>query len=202
MSKPQIYGMAQSRAARCLWAARELGIDFEHVATDFKDGSKTPEFLKINPNGRIPALRDGDFTLFESLAINTYLVKKYGANSGLAPKTLEDDARCQQWSLWAMTEVEKPLLTILLHAVGMQPVDEASLAKATKDLQRPFKVLEGHLSQVGHDYLLGASFTLADLNVASVLTWIRGTKLDMSAYPKLTDWLKRCTSRPAAKPPK
>lgn len=200
MSKIKIYGMAQSRAARCLWAARELGLDFEHVPTDFKDGSKTSDYLKVNPNGRIPALQDGDFTLFESLAINTYLVKKYGANSGLQPKTIEDDARATQWSLWAMTEVEKPLVTVLLNDVGMMPADAATIEKCTKDLQRPFKVLEGHLQ--GRDYILGSAFSLADLNVASVLTWLRGTKLDMSAYPKLMEWLKRCTSRPAAKPPK
>lgn len=200
MSKIKIYGMAQSRAARCLWAAREIGLDFEHVPTNFKEKSKSAEYLRINPNGRIPALQDGDFTLFESLAINTYLVKKYGANSGLLPKTLEDDARAMQWSLWAMTEVEKPLVTILLNDIGMQPADAATLEKHKKDLQRPFKVLEEHVT--GRDYLLGANFSLADLNVASVMTWIRGTKLDMSAYPKLMEWLKRCTSRPAAKPPK
>jgi len=200
MSKVKIYGMAQSRAARCLWAAREIGLDFEHVPTNFKVESKSAEFLRINPNGRIPALQDGDFTLFESLAINTYLVKKYGANSGLLPKTLEDDARAMQWSLWAMTEVEKPLVTILLNDIGMQPADAATIEKQKNDLQRPFKVIEEHLA--GRDYLLGANFSLADLNVASVMTWIRGTKLDMSAYPKLMEWLKRCTSRPAAKPPK
>lgn len=200
MSKVKIYGMAQSRAARCLWMAREIGLDFEHVPTNFKDESKSAEFLRINPNGRIPALQDGDFTLFESLAINTYLAKKYGANSGLLPKSLEDDARCNQWSLWAMTEVEKPLVAILLNDIGMQPGDPATLEKFKKDLQRPFKVLEEHLG--GRDYILGPTFSLADLNVASVLTWIRGTKLDMSAFPKLMDWLKRCTSRPAAKPPK
>jgi len=200
MGKVKIYGMTQSRAARCLWAAREIGLDFEHVPTNFKEESKSAEFLKINPNGRVPALQDGDFTLFESLAINTYLVKKYGANSGLLPKTLEDDARAMQWSLWAMTEVEKPLVTVLLNDIGMQAADAATLEKHKKDLQRPFKVLEEHVT--GRDYLLGSSFSLADLNVASVMTWVRGTKLDMSAYPKLMEWLKRCTSRPAAKPPK
>src|SRR4029077_14762078 len=83
-----------------------LGLDYENVPVHFADGSaKTPEYLAVNPNGRIPAIDDNGFKLWESMAINLYLAKKHG--SGLLPKTMEDEAQAIQWSFWVMTEVEK-----------------------------------------------------------------------------------------------
>jgi glutathione S-transferase len=67
----------------------------------------------VNPNGRIPAIDDNGFKLWESMAINLYLARKHG--SGLLPKTMEDEAQAIQWSFWVMTEVEKPALAVLLH---------------------------------------------------------------------------------------
>ena len=112
----KIYGHPGSRAARPLWVCRELGLQYEHVPTHFADGgTKSAEFLAINPAGRIPAIDDDGFRLAESMAINIYLAKKHGGE--LAPKSLEDEARMLQWSFWAMTEVEKPLLAVL-HAAA------------------------------------------------------------------------------------
>ena len=101
MDKLRIHGTYPSRVYRVLWLANELGLDYEQVPTRFWDGStKTPEFLAINPNGRVPAIEDGAFRLWESLAINLYLAKKHGAasirrpwraNAGLAMDDLGDD---------------------------------------------------------------------------------------------------------------
>ena len=73
MSKLKLYGIANSRAFRSIWAVEEMGLDYEHVGTTFSEDSKTEEYLDVNPNGRIPALVDGDLKLFESMAINMYL---------------------------------------------------------------------------------------------------------------------------------
>ena len=78
----KIYGVALSRAGRTLWLAEELGLPYEHVKTTFTGGTRTPEYLKINPNGRIPAIDEDGFTLWESMAINLYLAKKHGAGNG------------------------------------------------------------------------------------------------------------------------
>ena len=103
MSKLKIYGVPQSRAYRTLWMANELGLDYENIPIHFADGSaKTPEYLAVNPNGRIPAIDDNGFKLWESMAINLYLAKKHA--SGLSPKTMEDEAQAIQWSFWAITE--------------------------------------------------------------------------------------------------
>jgi glutathione S-transferase len=197
MSNLKIYGIPQSRASRCLWAARELGLDFEHVPTHFAKDTNHADYKKINPNARVPALDDNGFKLFESMAINLYLAKKYDKDQGLKPKSVEEDALATQWSFWVMTELEKPLVTMLLHNVNMRPCEPATYEQCENDVKRPLQVLEDHLAN--RSYLLGDSFTIADLNVASVMMWARGAKVDMTAYPKTADWLKRCISRPAAK---
>ena len=92
MGNLKIYGVAGSRAYRVLWMANELGLDYEHVPVHFGDGScKTPEYLAINPNARIPAIDDDGFKLWESMAINLYLAKKH--DQGLWPKSLEGEAQ-------------------------------------------------------------------------------------------------------------
>jgi glutathione S-transferase len=133
----RLYGIRQSRAARSLWAIEELGIPYEHVATNFTTDAKKPEYLAINPNGRIPALVDGDVTLFESMAINLYLAKKYDTK-GLYPKSAADEARAIQWSFWGMTETEQALLQMLMHRLFLpEPQRDESLAKAAECSARP-----------------------------------------------------------------
>ena len=195
----KIYGMARSRAFRTLWMAAELGIPYEHIPTDISGGTKTPEFLAINPNGHIPAIEDDGFKLWESMAINLYLAKKYGAATGLYPARSEDEARLWQWSFWVMTEVERPVLTALFNRALLPEAQRNAAAadEAERQLQAPLKVLDGTLA--ASPYLLGAEFTVADLNVASVLSWARPGRIDFAPFPKLADWSRRCADRPAAR---
>ncbi len=195
MPKLVIYGIAQSRASRCLWALEEAGLPYDHVKTHMREDTKTPEYLAINPNGRVPALVDGDLKLFESLAINSYVAKKAGGS--LAPADAAEDAVAQQWSLWAMTEVEKPLLRALFHSLGIMghPKDPAVVAECMAELERPLKVLDAELA--GKDWLMGGRFTVADLNAAAVLAWAKTGRLDLSAYPNVARWLDACLARPA-----
>ena len=192
-----IYGHPQSRTFRCLWLLKELGIEYEHVPTSYRDGgTRTPEFLAINPNGHVPALVDGDLRLFESMAINLYLARKYG--KALWPATMEDQARAVQWSFWAMTETEASLLALLTHSVVLPEAqrDPAALNAAVAALAGPFAVLDGALANSAH--LLGETFTVADLNVAAVLSWAKIARHDFSSLPRLQGWLDKCLERPAA----
>lgn len=191
----KIYGIPQSRAGRCLWMARELGLQHENVPVHFRATRESPELLKANPNARIPALESDGFTLYESMAINLYLARKHGAGTPIAPASLEEEALATQWSFWVMTEIEKPVLTLLLHAMGMSPAEEPVLAQARAALDRPLGVLEQHLA--GQDWLVGGRFTVADLNVASVMAWAKAAKLDLSPWPRVDAWLGRCLGRPA-----
>jgi len=197
VSRLRIYGIARTRAFRALWIANELGLDYEHIPIEIgAAGARKPDYLAINPNGRLPAIDDGGFTLWESLAITLYLAKKHATGS-LYPATLEGEAKAWQWSLWSVQEVDRGVNIWSLHAVRLPPEDRdaARLAEALKVLAPPFKVLDGALAD--RCYLLGDAFTVADLNVAAVIS--RAVDMDLSATPRIADWLRRCLERPAAR---
>jgi glutathione S-transferase len=192
----RIYGIARTRAFRALWMAMELGIPYEHDPVEIGDaGARTPEFLAINPNGRLPVIVDDGFVLFESLAITLYLAKKHSPGR-LYPGTIEGEARAWQWSLWAVTEVDRGVNIWSLHAVRLPPGerDAGKRDEALKVLVAPFKVLDAAVA--AQPYLLGPDFTVADLNVAAVIS--RAIEMDLSAVPNLKTWLSRCLERPAA----
>jgi glutathione S-transferase len=197
MSRLRIYGIARTRAFRALWIAKELGLDYEHIPVEIgQAGARQPDYLAINPNGRLPAIDDGGFALWESLAITLYLAKKH-ATGRLYPATLEGEAKAWQWSLWAVQEVDRGVNIWSLHAVRLPPEDRdpQRLAEALKVVEAPFRVLDGALAD--RPYLLGNDFTVADLNVSAVIS--RAIDMDLSATPRLRDWLRRCLERPAAR---
>jgi glutathione S-transferase len=197
MAGLQIYGVARTRAFRALWIAEELGLAYEHRPIEIGEaGARTPEFLALNPNGRLPVIVDGDFVLPESLAITLYLAKKYSLGT-LYPAKLQDEARLWQWSFWALAEIDRGVNIWSLHAVRLPPHERnAGLREeALKVLAAPFAVLDKALAESA--YLLGADFTVADLNVAAVVS--RAIDMDLSASPHLKNWLMRCLERPAAR---
>jgi glutathione S-transferase len=191
-----LYGVTRSRALRCLWMLEEVGVPYQQVKTTFgPTGSRTAEFMRINPNGHIPAMTDGDLTLWESLAINLYLARKYG--NALWPTTPENEGRTYMWSLWAMTELEPPVITAFVNRVMLpEPQrDEAAAAAASERFRTPLGVLEGALG--GREHLVGDAFSVADLNVAAVLMIAPMSKLSLEDAPNTQAWLTRATGRPA-----
>jgi len=196
----KIYGITQSRAFRPLWLVHELGLDYEQIPLDYRgEALKTPEYLALNPNGRIPTLVDGDLVLWESMAITLYLARRYAGASGLWPATVGGEGLAWQWSFWVMTEVERPLLSVLMHS-RVLPEEKRDPAKVSRDLgilKGPFGVLDRALH--GREYLVGDTFTVADLNVASVLSWCKPARIRLHEYPSLDAWLDRCLARPARK---
>ncbi len=191
----KLYGIPRSRTIRPLWMLEELGIPYDNVQVSFVNETRTPEFLRLNPNGHIPVLQDGDLTIFESMAINLYLARKY--DKGLWPKTVEDEGRAFQWSFWAMTELEEPVITAVTHRWSFPPEqrDPNKAEDAAERFKTPLRVLDGVLA--GRQYLLGNAFNVADLNVASVLSSAPLAGLDLSSAPNALGWLVRCTDRPA-----
>ena len=191
----KLYGVPGSRAMRCLWMLEELGVPYENVKTMFGPDCRTEEYLKINPNGRIPALVDGDVTLWESLAINLFLARKY--DKGLWPRSVAEEGHTYKWTLWAMTTAEEPVVTALMHRV-IFPESQRDVAKGDDAAQRattPLAVLNGQLA--GREYLVSSHFTVADLNVAAVVGWAPVVGVDMNAFPHVAAWLGRCHARPA-----
>ena len=196
MAKLKIHGIAKSRAFRTLWVADEAGVPYEHVQTSFADTtSKTPEFLKINPMGQVPAIDDDGFGLSESMAINLYIAKKHG--KGLYPSDLKGEAKVWQWAFFAATSLERSMGLFVANRYTL-PAEKRNEAVAQENLdavKRALSVLDAELGK--SPYLLGQSFTVADLCVASVLYGAWFNKHDFSSTPKLKDWLDRCLTRPA-----
>lgn len=192
----RLYGIPRSRANRCLWMLEEMGRPYELVeVTAHPDDVRTPEYLRLNPNARIPTLVDGDLVLWESFAINLYLADRYeGPMHTALPETR---AQATQWSLWAALEVEPLALDLLHHRAALDEFtrDETHAERNELLLRRPLGILDGILRTRAH--LLDDGFTVADLNVASVLAWAKRAEGDFSATPEVARWLDACLSRPA-----
>ncbi|SFC43387.1 glutathione S-transferase [Polaromonas sp. OV174] len=196
----KIYGTAASRAARPLWVAQELGLAYEHIPLPYLGGAtRTPEFLLLNPNGRIPVIDDEGVLVWESMACTLYLAERFKSSNmpSLAAENHAEQAEILRWSFWAMTECEKDALAFLMHRVLM-PVErrKSQLAdEAQRRLAGPLSVLEQHLQS--RSYLAGERFTVADICVASVLAWVEGASELMTQCPRVAEWLQRCLARPA-----
>ena len=194
----KLYGVPQSRTSRCLWLLEELGVPYENVPVNFAGDAQKPDFLAINPNGRIPALDDHGLVLFESLAINLHLARKYDRGEGLWPREADNQARVIQWSIWAMTEVEPAAMQVMMNRALLPEAqrDEAAAKAAEQVLAKPLGVLEGSLRD--RPYLLADAFSVADLNVAGVLSMAAAVgHMKLDATPNVAAWYARSTGRPA-----
>jgi glutathione S-transferase len=204
-----IYGVYRSRASRNIWLANELGIAFKHVpviqryrltaaqASDAPLHTRSPEFLKVNPNGHIPTIDDDGLVLHESLAINLYLAKKHGGP--LSPSSAAEDGLMTMWSLWAVTEVEPHSIQILYHLVANRPEErDPRIAEAAIEaLRAPFAVLDEALAATGH--VVGGRFTVADINLAEVVRYAMPATALFDAAPRVKKWIAACHARQAFK---
>ncbi len=191
----QLYGNVRSRATRCLWMLEEIGAPYQLIEKTTKaEDLQTADYLRLNPNARIPTLVDGDTVLWESMAINLYLAQKY---PGALPSDAATLGIAAQWSLWAMLETEALLLDLLMHRVLLAEHgrDPSLAARDELLLQKPLGILDTALR--GKDYLAGTAFSVADLNVASILAWGRIARLNFSTHPNVARWLDACLKRPA-----
>jgi glutathione S-transferase len=196
MANLKIYGTSHSRANRVIWMAEELGISYETISVDLS-APRDPAFLAVNPNGRLPAIDDDGFHLFESMAINLYLAKKHGGP--LTPRDLGEDAKMIQWSFWAVSELEKPGLDYLMHTMFLPPEkrDASIPGKALETLKRPIAVLDQALEASG--YLVGDRFTAADLNVGNFVAYLASAREFLGQYPHVADFVGAVVARPAFK---
>ena len=191
----RIYGSARSRGVRTLWMAAELGLEYEHL--DYAPRSpetRTPQYLALNPNARVPTIDDDGFVLSELMAINMYLAKKHGK---LYPSDPKNEALMWQWSLWETDRLDRQMT---LYANNASVLPEAqrnpAVAKAAwEEISAAMAVLEIALGKVR--WLAGSEFSVADLNVASAM--YRALSLDLAQWPRVTEWLHQCWDRPAAK---
>lgn len=192
-----IYGYPQSRSDRIVWLLEELEQDYEFKRIDFtKAEHKSPDFLAINPAGKLPALRDGDLLMTESGAITTYLADKF-SQAGLIPKAgTAERAMHDQWSYFALTELEQPLWTQGKHKFAIP--EEHRVKEIFPTTVWEFSQALALLSKGLGDkkYILGNKFQAVDILLAHTLAWALAFKNDLE-YDNLKDYAARLTSRPA-----
>jgi len=188
----RIYGTSRSRTFRVLWAAKELGLEFDHIPLSWESCRNDAAYRSVNPQGTIPAISDEGFVLTESLAINLYLAQKA---QRLWPDVASDQALALQWSLWAISSVEDAYTRWASHTHFLpESLRDVDVAEAAADaLRRPLEHLNAHLAN--SDWMLGRHFSIADLNVASVIPLLH--RFEADKRPHLSDWLNRCRARPA-----
>ena len=198
----RLYGMPRSTAGRVRWALEELGASYDYVELDRAKGeTRTPEYLAINPTGKVPGLVDGGQAYFESAAIILHLGETYGRARGLWPGEGAPRAEALCWTIWSTTELSAYQMQWLYHGVDT-PVSyaPADRSRATADYNhgqflRNLDALEARLA--GRDHLLGGAFSLADIPAAAAL--LNGLALGGSVEGRknVTAWLERCRARPA-----
>jgi glutathione S-transferase len=195
----KLYEFGPSRALRVRWTLQELGVDFDAITVNMMAGEHgSPEFLKINPAGKLPALVDGDLVLTESVAIVLYLAEKY-SDRGLIPQDVGQRAEFFRWLLFTTTELEQPLWRITRHT-SIYPADKrlpADIALARGDFAAMGRVLEEHMN--GRQFLVGDSVTVADFVLAYTLDWAKMLKL-LDGLPRLDQYVEQMYARPKAPP--
>jgi glutathione S-transferase len=193
----KLYGFGPTRSLRALWGLRELGADFEFIPVNLAGGEhKSPDFLRVNPAGKVPVLVDGDIVIPESAAIILYLAEKY-PDKGLMPQALADRAQVYRWVLFAVTELEQPLWRITKHK-NLYP--EAKRIPADIELARGefldmAALLDRHLE--GRAFIVGDRVSAADCVTAYLIDWANQLNL-IDGLPQLQAYLERMYQRPAA----
>lgn len=189
----KIYGGKMSSAGRCMWLLEELGQEYEVVSVDMRGGEhKSPEFLALNPNGKVPVMIEDDFILWESLAINEYLTDKFRPE--WRGTTLQDTGLIAQWSYWSVANVAHVIEPLILRNYG-RPLSDEKAGEYTATTLHYIGILDKALS--GREWLVGNNFTVADLNVASVIMGAIMVKVDASEFGNVQRWLGAIQARPA-----
>jgi len=193
----KLYEFAPTRSIRVRWTLQELDVDFEPITVNLVAGEhRRPEFLRINPAGRVPVLVDGDLVLTESVAIVLYLGEKY-RGKGLLPTDLDERAQVNRWLLFAATELEQPLWRISRHT-ALYPEEKrlpGDVAIARQEFTEMAAVLEKHMQ--GRPFVVGDRVTVADFVTAYTLDWGGEMRL-LGEFPVLQRYMERMYARPKA----
>jgi glutathione S-transferase len=184
------YYSPRSTATRVHWALEELQVPYAKVKLDIAAGDhKKPDFLRLNPNGKVPCLVDESTPIFESLAIIIHLGQKYGAERGLWPKPGSPaQGPALSWAVWGSST--------LGGAVRRFALGSGDTQAARAELEPLLEILDRRLGAPGL-YVLGERFTLVDAATAGALQLLVRTDFNLEPYPQVKEWFTRVTARPA-----
>ena len=194
-----IYGRTNSvNVQKVLWCLAELAAPYTRIDAGLEHGKNTePWYLALNPNGKVPLLRDGSFSLWESNSIVRYLAGKHGAGS-LCPALLETRALAEAWMDWQLSTLIRPVSIVFqnLYRVPAAQRDMAAVERAVREANEAMNVLDAHLA--AQPYVAGATFTMGDIPVGAVAhRWLEIAGIERPPLSSIRAWRARLAERAA-----
>lgn len=194
-----VYGRTNSvNVQKVLWCLAELALQHTRIDAGLEHGKNTePWYLALNPNGKVPLLVDGAFTLWESNTIVRYLASKHGMGS-LCPASLETRALAERWMDWQLSTLVSPVSTVFQNLIRRPAAerDTAAIERNTREANRAMALLDEHLRS--RPYVAGESFTMGDIPVgATAHRWLEIPAIDRPPLAAVRAWRARLAERPA-----
>lgn len=194
-----IYGRTNSvNVQKVLWCLAELGLPHERIDAGLAHGKNTePWYLALNPNGKVPLLVDGTFSLWESNTIVRYLAAKHDLG-GLCPSAPEARALAERWMDWQLSTLIRPV-SIVFQTLYRQPPeqrDAAAVARQTVEANAAVALLDAHLSR--QPFVAGDAFTMGDIPVGALVhRWLEIVGIERPEFRAVRTWRARLAERPA-----
>lgn len=189
----RLYGSPLSSAGRCFWLLEEIGVAYQAIEVNLRDPEAKAKYIaEVFPGGKIPYLVDGDVKLFESMAINGYLAAKYKPE--LLPADLVQRALVDQWSYWAVTNLQPEAYKVIIHTTYL-PEDQRNAKEVENGRAGCARFLAQLEQALEQEYLIGSGFSLADIHGGSVVALAMRT--GATPGPRVSAWMQRLMSRPA-----
>ena len=199
MSKLTIWGRANSvNVQKVLWCLTELDLAYQRIDAGMQFGrNNEPDYLAMNPNGRVPTLVDGDFVLWESNSIMRYLCLAYGKGTPIYPEAPRQRAAVDRWLDWTLSTVQ-PVDRPVFWALVRTPPEQRDMAAIQKDADAEaevWRIADHHLAT--RRFIEGDEFTIADIAIgAYARRWLGVEGIIRPKQPHLERWLKNLASRP------
>jgi glutathione S-transferase len=193
----KLYYFPSPNPQKIKFALNELGVECETVPVDLlKREQRTPEFLTLNPVGRVPVLVDGSLSLWESHAILAYLGEKFGK---LWPTTPAGRADAMRWLFFLTSAISPPATEVAFNRIAVKlsggVPDEAAIARGEKALPDPIRIVDQHLAD--RKWMLGEEFSLVDCDYGPIFNVLDRAGFSFGDFPRVRAYLEAIRSRPA-----
>lgn len=195
-----LYYHPHSTAAVALWELAELGIPYEKVKLDLsgKRDQDRPEFRALNPNGKVPVLVDQGTPIFESAAITMHLGEQFGVAKDVWPAAGVRRAEAMKWVVWTNVTLVEAFSRWWSNTTDQVPAEQRNAATAKlarEQTDQLLRILDQALA--GKTWLLGDTFTLADIHTVSFIGYFQMCGLDLAPHANIVAWLRRAEARPS-----
>jgi glutathione S-transferase len=193
-----IYGRTNSvNVQKVLWCLAELELPYERIDAGLAHGKNTePWYLALNPNGRVPLLVDGDFSLWESNTIVRYLASKHDTG-GLYPASPETRAHAERWMDWQLSTLIRSVSIVFQNLYRKPPGqrDAAAVERHTREANAAVALLDAHLAR--QPFVAGNAFTMGDIPVGALVhRWLEIEGIERPALAAVREWRARLATRP------